>query len=56
MPKGTALALATALTLIGALLWFNGAPLAALVLFAGAAIFDFLFVKALLAERRRTRG
>lgn len=56
MPKGTAIAIATALTIVGALLWFQGAPLAALLLFAGAAVFDYLFVRALLAERRRARG
>lgn len=53
MPKGAALAIATALTVGGALLFFQGAPLAALLLFAGAAAFDYLFVRALLAERRR---
>jgi hypothetical protein len=53
MPKGAALAIATALTIAGALLWFNGAPLAGLLLFLGAAVFDYLFVRALAIERRR---
>jgi hypothetical protein len=53
IPKGTSLAIATALTIVGALLFFNDAPLAGLLLFAGAAAFDYLFVRALLAERRR---
>ena len=52
MPKGAALAIATALTVLGALLFLNGAPVPALLLFVGAAVFDYLFVKALLAERR----
>jgi hypothetical protein len=56
MPKGTSLAIATALTLLGALLYFNGVPLAALLLFAGAAVFDYLYVRALVAERRRAKG
>lgn len=56
MPKGAALAIATALTIGGALLFFYGVPLAALLLFVGAAVFDFLFVKALVAERQRRRS
>lgn len=53
MPKGAALALGTALTVLGAIVFFQGAPVAALLLFAGAAVFDYLFVRALVAERRR---
>jgi hypothetical protein len=55
MPKGTALAIATALTILGAVLFLNEAPVAGLLLFAGAAGFDYLFVRALLAERRRRK-
>ena len=56
MPKGAALAIATALTVLGALLFFNDAPLAGLLLFLGAAVVDFLFVRALMDERRRQKG
>jgi hypothetical protein len=56
MPKGAALAIATALTAGGALLFYADAPVAALLLFLGAAFFDYLFVRALLDERRRARG
>lgn len=56
MSKLAALSLATALTVLGAVLWFNAAPLAALVVFAAAAVFDYLFVRALVAERRRVKG
>jgi hypothetical protein len=56
MPKGAALAIATALTAGGALLFYADAPVAALLLFLGAAFFDYLFVRALLGERRRARG
>lgn len=56
MPKGAALAIATALAVGGALLFYNGAPVAALLLFAGAAVFDYLFVRTLITERRRGKG
>ena len=56
MPKLASLGIATALTVAGALLFFADAPVAALLLFAGAAVFDFLFVRALVFERRRAKG
>ena len=56
MPKAAALAIATALTVLGAVLFMNGAPAAALLLFVGAAVFDYLFVRALTEERRRRKG
>jgi hypothetical protein len=56
IPKGAALGIATALTAGGAVLFLNGAPLAGLLLFVGAAVFDYLFVRALIDERRHGKS